>query len=196
MRGTANTSAGGNYCGRAVHGVSSLSLEDMRQIEAHRAKDRPTPWAHLALRYNVNEIDLRTMFVSAANDDQPAPVAVVPLAPPRKPKPRCLSEEREALFRVLWTSDQPKSEIQHRMALSQSQVDRLRAKLGLPARQEGRKPNCWTDEESAYVLRHYVAGGVPADAVAQKLPGRSHWAVIGHAHRMGWTRTSHPSVRA
>lgn len=193
MRGTANTSDGGRFCGRAVHGVSNLSGEDRRQIEAHRAKDRPTPWAHLALRYGVNEIDLRKIFEPAANDDAPLPVAVV--APPAPARPRNLTAERETLFRELWGSGIPKYEIAARMTLSAQQIDRLRVKLALPVRQVGSKPDSWKPDESRYVLRNYVVGGRSAASVAQELPGRSEWAVVGHAHRMGWTRASHPAVR-
>lgn len=72
MKGTIYTPVGGNYCGRAARGVSSLGHEEMRQIEAHRSKDRPTPWAHLADRYGVNEIDLRQMYQPANDHDAPA----------------------------------------------------------------------------------------------------------------------------
>lgn len=180
MKGTANTSAGGQWCGRAVHGVSSLCGEDMRQIEAHRAKERPTPWAHLALRYGVNEIDLRRLFEPGNDNLLPRP------APDQKQATRT---ERERRFRTMWAEGMPKSEISNLLGMSFPSIDKMRLKLGLSKRAEGTKPNSWSEEEDAYIRRHYIIAGETAEAVARKL-NRTRLAVIGRAHRQGWTRNT------
>lgn len=181
MRGTANTSSEGSYCGRAVRGVSNLSHEDFCQIEAHRAKDRPTPWAHLAARYGVNEIDLRRLLDPRKDDgdDRPAPLPVA----------RNRRADREARFRSLWTNGVPKSEIISIMGISSTTLDTLRLKLGLPKRAVGAKPNGWTADEDDYIRTHYVILGQSAVVVAAAL-GRTRNGIIGRAHRQGWTRKS------
>lgn len=187
MSRTANTSAEGTYCGRAVHGVSNLSFEDLRQIEAHRAKDRPTPWAHLARRYSVNELDLRAMFVGTNGNSEP----VIAMAPQLAPRTRSIEGEREARFRALWTSGAPKSEIAYLMAMTSAQMDRLRVRMGLEKRKEGAKPNGWSEAEDAHILARYIIAEEPA-ALVGKAIGRSPTAVVGRAHRKGWTRKSYP----
>lgn len=39
-----------------------LTAPEIREIEAHRAKERPTPWSALAKRYGRCETDLRAAF--------------------------------------------------------------------------------------------------------------------------------------
>lgn len=48
-----------------------LTQAEIREIEAHRAKDRPTPWAALARRYGRCEADIRALY---AEPEAPAPV--------------------------------------------------------------------------------------------------------------------------
>lgn len=134
MRGTANTSSEGRFCGRAVHGVSNLGSEQMREIEAHRSKDRPTPWPHLAARYGVNEIDLRRLF-DPANDDAPArPTAVAPLSKEEQ------AARRDERFRAMWIADVPAEQIMAALTMSHQTVHNFRARLGLQKRPQGRRP--------------------------------------------------------
>ena len=177
MKATSNTSNEGAYCGRAVRGLSNLSHEDLQQIEAHRAKDRPTPWAHLAARYGVNEIDLRGLFHPGEK----------PPAPPRQAPVRRSRSEREQRFIALWTGGTPKHEIAYQTGMSNGTIDRMRLDLGLPKRAEGAKPNGWTEEEDAFIRLHYVILGETAESVAKAL-GRTRNAIIGRTHRNGWTR--------
>lgn len=67
----------GRFCGVSARGVSKLTGENMREIEAHRMRERPISWANLAIRYDVNEVDLRRLF-APVNDDQPKPKASPP----------------------------------------------------------------------------------------------------------------------
>lgn len=39
-----------------------LTGEELREIEAHRARERPTSWQNLALRYGRCEADLRDLY--------------------------------------------------------------------------------------------------------------------------------------
>lgn len=53
-----------------------LSYEEMRQIEAHRAKDRPTPWQALAAMYGRPVDALKALF------EPKEPQAPAPAPPP------------------------------------------------------------------------------------------------------------------
>ena len=183
-----SASAEANFCGRAAHGVSGLGSEEMRQIEAHRSKERPTPWAHLAARYRVNEIDLRRLF-EPANDDVVMPKAVAPQTHEDR------LTVRDKRFVAMWKENAPRSEIMLALGISASTVDHLRARLRLPKRLAGRKPNEWGHAEDEFIRNHYILGGKTALWVAEKL-GRTRCAVIGRAARNGWSRRSLKGVAA
>lgn len=51
--------AAGSY---ATSRRGGLTLEEIRQIEAHRAKDRPTPWQALSAMFGRTVEDLKAMF--------------------------------------------------------------------------------------------------------------------------------------
>lgn len=175
----------GRFCGRAVTGISKLSREDIHQIEAHRTRERPTPWAHLAKRYGVNEIDLRQIFEGPCETRlPPAPTPVVLNSAAARQAVLC---ERDARFRGLWLSGMPKTEISEIMAITFRQMDRMRIRLGLAKRAEGRKPNSWSAAEDAYVLKHYIINDETAEVVSAVL-GRTRNAVVGRAHRLGFSR--------
>ena len=74
-------------------------------------------------------------------------------------------------------------------------LDKLLLRLGLPKRAEGSKPNGWSPAEDAYILEHYIRGGETAEAVGRHL-GRTRVAVIGRAHRQGWTRRHMAGIAA
>lgn len=51
-----------------------LTATEIREIEAHRAKERPTPWSALARRYGRCEADIRALFAPAPDQtDEPWP---------------------------------------------------------------------------------------------------------------------------
>lgn len=93
----------GNYCGRAVHAVSALSSEDWRQIEAHRCRERPTPWRALSDMYRVPQVDLKAHFdaclINVANDHS-APVP--PSEMPEEEAPGTWNERRTRLLKTMW----------------------------------------------------------------------------------------------
>jgi hypothetical protein len=185
MSRVTNSSTEGNYCGRAVHGVSNLSREDRMQIMAHRAKDRPTPWAHLAVRFNVNELDLRAMC-EPRNDNLVEPVEVVWPEPSTRDDAMRL---RDVMFTAMWNDETPRIDIMAALGISSSTVDLMRSRLKLPRRVPGRKPFFWTEEAIAYVRRHYFVGGESAKCVGRHL-GCAHTAVIRLARQKGWSKST------
>jgi hypothetical protein len=187
MSRVTNSSVEGNYCGRAVHGVSNLGREEMREIEAHRSKERPTPWAHLALRYNVNVVDLRRLF-EQKNDNAPAAAVASPVARDDTPTAReDAMRVRDLTFRALWAAETPRDDIMAALGISASTVDKMRLRLRLPRRVPGRKGWFWTAESIAYVRRHYFVGGESANSVGRHL-GCAHTAVLRLAREKGWDR--------
>lgn len=64
-----------------------ISQAEINEIEAHRAKERPTPWSALARRYGRCEADLRAMFEPSS-----APEPIRPLEPVASPLSRGLAE--------------------------------------------------------------------------------------------------------
>lgn len=132
MKGTANGSVGGKYCGRAVNGVSNLCTEDLRQIETHRAKDRPTPWPHLAARYGVNATDLRRLMDA---EFLPGNAPTPPMIMPPMVKPERMTPQQ--MLRRLWIAGIPVREISAALRIEERSVSRMRERLGLPARRRG-----------------------------------------------------------
>lgn len=129
MRGTASFDARGSYCGRPARGISNLSPADLRQIEAHRAKERPTPWAHLAARFGVNEIDLRQLL-DAPNDNAPVPEGRT--VPAKVPVRTMLRAETD--LPSLWRTSLTVAQIAEVLNIEERSVRRLRDRLGLPPR--------------------------------------------------------------
>lgn len=61
MSGTSMNAASSGLFATARKG--GLSPAEVREIEAHRAKARPTPWSALARQYGRCEADLRAHFI-------------------------------------------------------------------------------------------------------------------------------------
>jgi hypothetical protein len=173
-----SASAEANFCGRAVHGVSSLSSEDRQQILAHRARDRPTPWAHLSVRFNVNELDLRAMFEPKNDNAQPTSL---PIAVSRDEA----AAIREARFRDMWETGISRVIIATRLGLDVPSVDRMRQRLGLTKRgRSASRWDSWSQAEDQYIRQTYGARKQTAAQVGAYL-GRTAAAVIGRAQRAG-----------
>jgi len=49
-----------------------FTSEEIREIKAHRAKERPTPWAALARRFGRCEADIRALFAPVEVATKPA----------------------------------------------------------------------------------------------------------------------------
>lgn len=121
MTGTASKDSRGNYCGRAVHGVSNLSGEDLRQIEALRARERPVPWCHLARQYNVCEADLRQYFEGATVSSPP-------------PAPKVHVKSRGERLTEYWLGGMSYDDMSERLGMNRSAISDMRKRLGLRGR--------------------------------------------------------------
>lgn len=94
-----------------------LPMEIVRQIEAHRAKERPTPRQALAKRYAVAEVTLRQMFEALEPTPQPA------------------EDPTDVRLRDLWTRGVRSDDICSELGISRSTLWNMRCRLKLPARQ-------------------------------------------------------------
>lgn len=79
-----NAVMSGSFAGQRRGGITQAEIHE---IEAHRAKERPTPWSALARRYGRCEADLRAMFEPSAT-----PEPIRPLEPVASPLSRGLAE--------------------------------------------------------------------------------------------------------
>lgn len=128
MGGTASKDQSGRWCGRAARGVSTLSAEDWRQVEAHRSKERPTPWQALSERYGVPVADLRAHFEAA----------MLPAAPVVVALPVLVAEEstwtarRTRLLRRMWCDlDLQAGEIAAALMVTERAVSAKVQRMGL-----------------------------------------------------------------
>jgi hypothetical protein len=139
---TAKLDIGGRFCGRARHGISSLSAEDMRQIEAHRAKHRPTPWQALARRYNVNELDLRQIVVGLTPAHRPEQAASPVVVHHEDPPELIWSPRRVAILKRMWCLNScTTAEIAEVLKISAEAVVGKIRRLNLDKGQEAPIPN-------------------------------------------------------
>lgn len=65
-----------------------LSSAEMREIRAHRAKARPTPWQALASMYGRPVAEIQALFGPAANDNASPAVAETSAPEPKAPRLR------------------------------------------------------------------------------------------------------------
>jgi hypothetical protein len=98
-----------------------LTNEEIRQIEAHRARERPTPWQALAKRYAVSEITLRQLF------DGLESISPSPMADPNDQK-----------LKDMWRRGVRSNVICSELGISRSTLWAKRTHLGLPSRQEAK----------------------------------------------------------
>lgn len=65
-----------------------LSPAEIREIEAHRSKERPTPWQALASMYGRTVADIQALFQPTANDNASPAVAETSAPEPKAPRLR------------------------------------------------------------------------------------------------------------
>lgn len=134
MSGNANNAAAtfgaGRFACAARRTITNLSPAELSEIEGERSKGRPTPWAHLAAQYAVNELDLRQMF----DPNKPAAPA------PEKPAAVTFQEHRAARnvrLEAMWLAGVPVAEICTTLGIGNSVMSKHRARLGLAPRTPG-----------------------------------------------------------
>lgn len=124
---------GGGVMGRAVMVHESagsfatarrggLTNEEIRQIEAHRARERPTPWQALSKRYAVSEISLRQLLDGLNS-----------IAPEKAETPET---PLDAEFRRLWDQGVVTDAICTELGMCRSTAWKTRVRLGLEPRQQ------------------------------------------------------------
>lgn len=154
-----------------------LDREQVREIEAHRAKERPTPWSALAKRYGRCEADIRALFdPKPENDNAPAPA------------PAMTRESRDDAFTRMWEAGMPLQHICTALSITFEFGKQCRLRLGLePRRRGGNLAIDWTPQMDAVILREYLTAGRSADAVSRDI-GVSRNALIGRATRLGYIK--------
>ena len=173
MSGLGYTPRGGEF---ATSQRGGLTQAEIREIEVHRQRERPTPWSALAKRYARCEADIRALFDrEPENDNRPAPDAM----------PR---ESRDEAFTRMWKAGMPLLHICTALNINPNMGKHLRSRLALPPRPSGGGTALrWTPEMDAVVRREYIVAGHSADTVAKTL-GVSRNSVIGRASRLGYLK--------
>lgn len=94
------------------------------------------------------------------------------------------SAERDKLLKTLWQDNVPVQQIARRLKIGTSQLHVHRVRLGL-LRRDGRT---WPDAKIAAVKALWVQGKSATEIAAELNDGTTRNAVIGLAHRNGWTK--------
>lgn len=110
-----------------------LSGEEIRMIEALRAKDRPEPWQALAMRFGRPVEDIKA--VCNAVTFEPSDARRPPL-PANDPRPVAV-DTPAALLPGLWVAGLSVNQIADILGIDDRSVKRLRERLGLPPRIRG-----------------------------------------------------------
>lgn len=110
-----------------------LTNEEIRMIEALRAKDRPEPWQALSARFGRPVEDIKAVCsaprpVVEIKPYLPEPALATPLPPVNTPA---------ALLPGLWIAGLSVDQISNILGIDDRSVRRLREKLGLPPRYRG-----------------------------------------------------------
>lgn len=164
-----------------------LTMEQVREIEAHRAKDRPTPWQALAARYGRPVADIRAVMES------PRPASAQTVEPPEPPqidKRKAASDRltsKEPMMVRLWNQGVGVQEISRTLGIGLSSVTTLRNRLNLPSRVAGNPGLEWTPEQDEVIKREYIVAGKTSTAVAAMLKV-SRGALLGRVNRLGLTK--------
>lgn len=104
-----------------------LTHDQIREIEAHRAKERPTPWQALSARYGKPVEDIRAVLA--------APCAAVVPAEPTKPGAETWTVRDERRLRVMFIDlDLPATLVADAMGRSRESIIGKASRMGLKKR--------------------------------------------------------------
>lgn len=172
----------------------SLTTLEINEAEALRAKG--WSWQNIARNLGRCESDVKMALDSGR-------AVVVRLPPPPVPPPANAQSDREMRrlaernrrLTAMWKDGVALDAIAEALSLSRERVKQLRVSLGLEPRGKPRVYVTWTPKMDEQVRREYVVGGKSAAMVAHEM-GLSRCAVIGRAHRLGYSRAiaSEPSA--
>jgi hypothetical protein len=164
-----------------------LTPDEIHQIEAHRNRERPTPWQALAARFGRPVADIQAVMSA------PRPSGHVRTdddAPPELPHNTRVSDritKHEERVKALWEDGVGVNMICNTLNIGPTTLTVIRKRLGLKARAVGNQCLVWTEEMDAVVRLDYIVGGKSANAVAKQL-GVSRGALLGRVHRLGLTK--------
>jgi hypothetical protein len=161
-----------------------LTPDEIHQIEAHRNRERPTPWQALAFRFGRPVATIQAVMSSPrptgrvrSDDDAPPP-------PPHNIRVSDRITQHEELVDALWKGGASVTLICETLNISATTLTVIRKRLGLKARAVGNQGLVWTEEMDAVVRRDYIVGGKSANTVSKAL-GVSRGALCGRVHRLG-----------
>ena len=164
-----------------------LSPEEIHQIEAHRNRERPTPWQALAARFGRPVADIQAVITSPRPSGQIRTDDDVPPPLPHNTRVFDRITKHEERVKAMWQDGVGVNAICNALNISQTTLNVIRKRLGLKARAVGNQGLIWTEEMDAVVRLDYIIGGKSASFVSKAL-GVSRGALLGRVHRLGLTK--------
>jgi len=164
-----------------------LTTDEIHEIEAHRNRERPTPWQALSARFGRPVADIQAVIYA------PRPTGHVRTdddAPPELPHNTRVSDRitrHEERVKALWEDGVGVNMICNTLNIGPTTLTVIRKRLGLKARAVGNQGLVWTEEMDAVVRRDYIIGGKSASTVSKAL-GVSRGALLGRVHRLGLSK--------
>lgn len=164
-----------------------LTPDEIHQIEAHRNRERPTPWQALAARFGRPVADIQAVITSPrpsghirTDDDAPPP-------PPANTRVSDRITKHEERVKTLWDDGVGVNAICSALGISPTTLNVIRKRLKLKPRAAGNQCLVWTEEMDGVMRRDYIIGGKSAASVSKAL-GVSRGALLGRVHRLGLSK--------
>jgi DNA-binding CsgD family transcriptional regulator len=164
-----------------------LTTDEIHEIEAHRNRDRPTPWQALAARFGRPVATIQAVIYAPrptghvrTDDDAPPPL-------PHNTRVSDRITKHEQRVTALWKAGVGVNAICNTLSISQTTLNVIRKRLGLKLRAVGNQGLVWTEEMDAVVRLDYIIGGKSASTVSKAL-GVSRGALLGRVHRLGLSK--------
>ena len=173
----------GNFATARKGGLTTLEIN-----EAEALRSKGWSWQNIARNLGRCETDIK-----AALDTRCGVVVPMPSPPPavainaQADREMRRIAERNRRLTEMWKDGVALDAISEALSISRERVKQLRVSLGLAPRGKPRARVIWTPQMDARVRRDYVIGGKSASMVAEDM-GLSRCAVIGRAHRLGYSR--------
>jgi len=164
-----------------------LTTEEIRQIEAHRNRERPTPWQALSARFGRPVADIQAVICSPRPTGEVRTDDLAPPAPPPNTRVCDRITKHEERVKALWEDGVGVNAICSALGISPTTLNVIRKRLKLKARAVGNQCLVWTEEMDGVLRRDYIIGGKSAASVSKAL-GVSRGALLGRVHRLGLTK--------
>lgn len=180
---TAAAFGAGRFAGSCRKGP--LTADEIIEIEAHRAKARPTPWQALAAQYGRPVADLQALMGAPRPSGIIREVDSEPTAPPVRVRDR--TAKHDARIKTLWENGVGVNDICRTLGIGQTTLNTCRLRLGLKSRSVGQPGITWTPEADEILIREYIVAGRTSSAVAKML-GVSRGSLVGRVHKLGLSK--------